>query len=133
MKKLPLTFAAMLALVLLVQTTAQACTTFCLFHGKDLIFGRNYDFPIGYGHVIINKRGVMRTATANEGEVAAQWTSKYGSLTFNQFGRDLPTGGMNETGLIVELSQLDATRYPSADARPVLGSLEWIQYQLDNA
>lgn len=133
MKKLALTLAAMLALVVLVQTTAQACTTFCLFHGKDLIFGRNYDFPIGYGHVIINKRGVMRTATANEGEVAAQWTSKYGSLTFNQFGRDLPTGGMNETGLIVELSQLDATQYPSADSRPALGSLEWIQYQLDNA
>ncbi len=133
MKKLPHLFAAMFTLVLLAQASVEACTTFCLFHGKDLIFGRNYDFPIGYGHVIINKRGVFKTALANEGEIAAQWASKYGSLTFNQFGRDLPTGGMNEMGLIVELSQLDATQYPRADSRPALGSLEWIQYQLDNS
>lgn len=133
MKKFHPRIAAMFTLVLLAQTTAQACTTFCLFHGKDLLFGRNYDFPIGYGQVIINKRGVSKAALANAGETAAQWTSQYGSLTFNQFGRDLPTGGMNEMGLIVELAQLDATQYPRADSRPALGSLEWIQYQLDNA
>ena len=116
-----------------LSRNAEACTTFCLFHGKGLIFGRNYDFPIGYGMVVINKQNVSKSAMADAGELAAQWTSKYGSVTFNQFGRDLPTGGMNEMGLIVELSQLDATRYPTADKRPVLGSLEWIQYQLDNA
>jgi choloylglycine hydrolase len=114
-------------------STADACTTFCLFNGKDLIFGRNYDFPIGYGHVVINKRGVFKSAMAESGERAAKWTSKHGSLTFNQFGRDIPMGGMNEAGLIVELMQLDATQYPAPDSRPALGCLEWIQYQLDNS
>ena len=32
----------------------------------------------------------------------ASWVSKYGSVTFNQYGRELPTGGMNEAGLVVE-------------------------------
>ena len=117
----------------LIPSTADACTTFCLFNGKDLIFGRNYDFPIGYGHVVINKRGVFKSAMADAGEQAAQWTSKYGSLTFNQFGRDNPMGGMNEAGLIVELMQLDETQYPTPDSRPAVGCLEWIQYQLDNS
>jgi choloylglycine hydrolase len=116
----------------LILSTANACTTFCLFNGKDLIFGRNYDFPIGYGHVVINKRGVFKSAMADAGEQAAQWTAKYGSLTFNQFGRDNPMGGMNEAGLIVELMQLNATQYLAPDSRPALGCLEWIQYQLDN-
>jgi choloylglycine hydrolase len=116
----------------LILSAANACTTFCLFNGKDLIFGRNYDFPIGYGHVVINKRSVFKSAKADAGEQAAQWTSKYGSVTFNQFGRDNLMGGMNEAGLIVELMQLDATQYPAPDSRPALGCLEWIQYQLDN-
>lgn len=124
--------ATLLVAIMLLPVGANACTTFCLFNGKDLIFGRNYDFPIGYGHVIINKRGVFKSAMADAGEQAAQWTSKYGSLTFNQFGRDNPMGGMNEAGLIVELMQLDATQYPTPDSRPAVGCLEWIQYQLDH-
>jgi len=125
-----LTFVMLLAGAF--ASNVEACTTFCLRHGEDLIFGRNYDFPIGYGLVMINKRNVAKTAMAEASERAAQWTSKYGSVTFNQFGRDMPMGGMNEAGLIVELMQLDETQYPNPDARPALGCLEWIQYQLDN-
>jgi choloylglycine hydrolase len=40
---------------------------------------------------------------------------------------------MNEAGLAVELMWLDETRYPAPDARPALGCLQWIQYQLDTA
>lgn len=123
---------AFLVALVVFPVGGTACTTFCLFNDKDVIFGRNYDFPIGYGHVVINKRGVFKSAMAESGERPAQWTSQYGSLTFNQFGRDNPMGGMNETGLIVELMQLDATQYPNPDLRPALGCLEWIQYQLDN-
>jgi penicillin V acylase-like amidase (Ntn superfamily) len=64
---------------------------------------------------------------------APRWTAKFGSVTFNQFGRDNPMGGMNEAGLVVELMWLDATRYPAKDGRSPLGVLEWIQYQLDTA
>jgi choloylglycine hydrolase len=52
-------------------------------------------------------------------------------VTFNQYGRDFPMGGMNEKGLVVELMWLDGTRYPDPDDRPETGVLEWIQMQLD--
>lgn len=53
---------AFLVALVLFPAGGTACTTFCLFNGKDVIFGRNYDFPIGYGHVVINKRGVFKSA-----------------------------------------------------------------------
>jgi choloylglycine hydrolase len=60
-----------------------------------------------------------------------RWTSKYGSVTFNQFGREFPVGGINEQGLVIE--SLDGpAEYPSFDKRPGLNELQWIQYLLDN-
>ncbi|HYC28047.1 MAG TPA: linear amide C-N hydrolase, partial [Chitinophagaceae bacterium] len=50
----------------------------------------------------------------------------------NQYGKEFPTGGMNEKGLVVELMWLDETVYPKEDKRPAIGVLQWIQYQLDN-
>lgn len=108
------------------------CTTFCLKSDTELLFGRNYDWNIGYGIIFVNKKGVMKSA-ATKHESAAQWISKYGSVTFNQFGREFPTGGINESGLVVELMWLEGTEYPSKDDRPEVGGiLQWIQYQLDN-
>jgi len=63
----------------------------------------------------------------------AKWISKYGSITFNQYGRENPAGGMNEAGLVVEQLWLDETEYPKADARPALGTQEWVQYLLDTS
>ena len=112
--------------MLIAATAADACTTFC----TRGLFGRSYDFEIGYGMVMANKRGVRKSSqSANP----AAWISKYGSVTFNQFGRDNATGGMNEKGLVVELMWLDGTRYPEDDTRGEVGTLEWIQYQLDTA
>lgn len=107
---------------------ANACTTFC----SRGLFGRNYDWNIGYGAVTVNKRGMSKTS-AREAANVAKWISRYGSVTFNQYGRDNPTGGMNEAGLVVELMWLNDTKYPAADSRPEIGALEWIQYQLDTA
>jgi choloylglycine hydrolase len=61
-----------------------------------------------------------------------QWVSKYGSISFNQLGKEFPFGGMNEKGLVVEQMWLEESRYPPADKRPALMELQWIQYQLDN-
>jgi len=111
---------------------AQSCTTFCINTDNELVFGKNYDFDIGYGIVLVNKRGVFKTAYTNN-EKPAEWNSKYGSVTFNQFGREFPMGGMNEAGLVVELMWLDETVFPSPDDRASVGGiLQWIQYQLDN-
>lgn len=118
--------AALALLLIAAASAADACTTFC----TRGLFGRNYDFEIGYGMVVVNKRGLEKSSQRDHG---AQWTSRFGSVTFNQFGRDNPMGGMNEKGLVVELMWLDGTRYPKPDARPEVGTLEWIQYQLDTA
>ncbi|MEO8502378.1 MAG: linear amide C-N hydrolase [Acidobacteriota bacterium] len=109
---------------------ASACTTFCSATQDGVLFGRNYDFEIGNGDLMLNTRGLEKHGLAAKGPT---WTTAYGSVTFNQFGRDFPMGGMNEKGLVVELMWLSGTEYPAADARSELGVLEWIQYQLDTA
>jgi penicillin V acylase-like amidase (Ntn superfamily) len=114
---------------------SQACTTFSLDLDNQPILGKNYDWHLERGLVIISKRGVSKTALEDrkmDPGPFARWTSRYGSLTFNQYGRELPMGGINEAGLVVELMSLGATKYPAPDSRPALGCLQWIQYQLDN-
>jgi len=116
---------------LIVQPPAP-CTTFCLPGQHGPVFARNYDWAVGVGMVIVNKRGLAKTALTRPPEIPVKWVSKYGSVTFNQYGRELPMGGMNEAGLVVETMWLQETRYPSRDDRPALRELAWIQYQLDN-
>ncbi|HJX26526.1 MAG TPA: linear amide C-N hydrolase [Thermoanaerobaculia bacterium] len=129
--------ALALALLCLGSTVreAAACTTFCLSQGKgqsqELVFGKNYDWSIGDGLLVVNRRGVAKTALLEPEERPASWVSRYGSVTFNQYGRELPNGGMNEAGLVVEVMWLDETVWPARDDRPALGALEWVQYQLD--
>src|SRR3954447_7687828 len=112
---------------------ALACTTFCLRGSGEVLFGRNYDFTIGDALIFVNKRGFSKTATVGDSRNPAKWIAKYGSVTFNQFGRENPTGGMNEMGLVVEQMWLSDTEYPKVDARPAVGTQEWIQYLLDNS
>lgn len=109
---------------------AYSCTTFLLNKNGNLLFGRNYDWITGAGIVHTNQRGLFKTSSVkNQGEI--NWVSKFGSITFNQYGKEFPTGGMNEQGLVVELMWLDGTKYPKADVRPAISELQWIQYQLD--
>lgn len=115
----------------LVSPPAQACSTFCFQSQDGPIFGRNYDWSVGVGMVVVNKRGVEKRSVSEDNP--AHWDSRYGSVTFNQYGREFPNGGMNEAGLVVELMWLDETEYPAPDDRPSVTSLQWIQYQLDRA
>jgi choloylglycine hydrolase len=122
---------AFLFLLCFPLNLAFACTTFCLKGNGEVLFGKNYDWMIGDGLVFVNKRGVMKTSA--EESNPAKWVSRYGSVTFNQYGRENPSGGMNEAGLVIELMWLDDTQYPRVDSRPAVDVLEWIQYQLDNS
>jgi len=109
-----------------------ACTTFFINKNGQLVFGRNYDWVTDAGMVCTNLRGLSKTSLQTENGETISWISQYGSITFNQYGKEFPTGGMNEKGLVVELMWLDDTKYPAADNRPAVGVLQWIQYQLDN-
>ena len=112
-------------------TNSYACTTFCLKNSREVLFGKNYDWMIGDGMILVNKRGVSKVSS--EEENPAKWVSKYGSVTFNQYGWESPSGGMNEEGLVIELMWLDDTEYPEKDDRPTVDVLEWIQYNLDTS
>ncbi len=133
MKKHFAGFFSFLFLLSFPFTQARACTTFCLVGKGEVLFGGNYDFDIGDGLIFTNKRGVAKTAQLGDSSKPAKWVSKYGSVTFNQFGRENPHGGMNEMGLVVQLMWLVETEYPKDDARPTLGTQEWIQYLLDTS
>ncbi|HCO95316.1 MAG TPA: hypothetical protein DIU00_15435, partial [Phycisphaerales bacterium] len=49
--------------ILYLNNYIYPCTTFCLKANKDIIFGRNFDFFVGFGYVTINKRNITKTET----------------------------------------------------------------------
>ena len=116
---------------LLAAVTAFPCTTFVLKGPGHIYFGRNLDWSWEDGLVVVNPPGIQKAALVLPGHPRAKWTSKYGSVTFNQIGQEKPFGGMNEAGLVVEQMMLTESQYPAADSRPGIDMLQWIQYQLD--
>lgn len=128
--------ALVVLITLLLPQAVRPCTTFVL---KDktgnLYFGRNFDFGIGLGHIQVNQRNVKKTAAPLPDEKPFAWVARYGSLSFNQNGREFPYGGMNEAGLVIAqmMHESEACQYPEKDDRTGLGELNWIQYQLDTA
>jgi penicillin V acylase-like amidase (Ntn superfamily) len=137
MKKLGIHFLIVLLFLSAIHSgqAIEACSTFVLKSGLNLVFGRNYDWSIGYGYVMVNKRNLIKRSDHSSEPSAkpVEWVSKYGSITFNQYGKEFPMGGMNEAGLVVEVMWLEETQFPPPDARQALDELQWVQYQLDTA
>jgi penicillin V acylase-like amidase (Ntn superfamily) len=128
MKKL----SAILILIGLFITGSNACVTFVLKNNKSFVYGWNYEFDAGSGFLIANKTGLLKTSFVQKNETQITWVSKYGSVTFNQWGKEFPSGGINEKGLVVVQTMYIMTKYPIPDTRPAISELQWIQYQLDN-
>ena len=131
MSRAPLGWAVLVSGLALVAGDAAACTTVCFTDQSTPVVAYNYDFHGGDGLVLVNPRGLVKTSVV-DGKPHA-WTVRFGSLTFNQYGRDQPMTGINERGLVVAQMWLDEGKYPAADARPEVNVLEWIQLQLDTA
>jgi penicillin V acylase-like amidase (Ntn superfamily) len=113
-----------------------ACTTFVLDNNGQPVYGKNIDWtPVVPGFAIVNKRGVAKISLPFSQEPDAKqisWTSTFGSVTFNFFGREFPWEGINEAGLFVSAMGLRTSEYPPTDSRPPVTILQWVQYQLDN-
>jgi len=110
-----------------------SCTAFLWQSPENSFLGKSYDWHHQNGYLMTNQKGVRKTGfTIRPWEYGPEWVSKYGSVTFNQYGREFPNGGMNEAGLVVEVLWLNESEYEGFDRRPVLNQLTWIQYQLDN-
>ncbi|MBK7108808.1 MAG: linear amide C-N hydrolase [Bacteroidetes bacterium] len=115
-----------------VTHTAHPCSSFVLKNEKTILLGKNFDWTFDQGYLIKNIRNTTKVAYFSHNGQPASWTSKYGSITFNQNGKEMPYGGMNEKGLVVEMLWLDDIRFNISENKPYLNELEWIQYQLDN-
>jgi penicillin V acylase-like amidase (Ntn superfamily) len=114
-------------------TSAGACTSFCLDNDGYCVIGTNLDFGIHEGILYVNKRGISKAGwEQSTTQETARWTSRYGSLTFNLLGYQLPWAGMNEAGLVITTMSLVESLPPAPDERPPLESALWLQYQLDN-
>jgi choloylglycine hydrolase len=122
-----------LTLVCLLGDPTHACTSFCLDTPDGPVYGTNLDLTIpGDGLVFVNQRGIAKAGwqESTTGEIA-EWTSEYGSVTFNLAGREFAWGGMNEAGLVVSSMQLVASVLPERDERPPIAISVWAQYVLD--
>ena len=117
-------------LICLAPLHVLACSAF-YWGGEKMLFGRNLDWYNGSGYVMKNNRGQKKFAYSISLNKAAHWVAKYGSITFNQIGKEFPYGGINEKGLVVEQLWLHATTYQD-NKNETISELEWIQYQLDN-
>jgi len=109
-----------------------ACTTFVIKTENELVFGRNLDWLSDIGIIAVNKRNVNKTSLVFPPEKPIDWTSKYGSVSFNQYGVEFPFGGINEKGLVIEI-MLAPAQYEKYDRRKAVNELQWIQYHLDNS
>ena len=116
-------------LIFIWSSLLYPCTTFCFKHQGEWVFGRNYDWHVENCLIMVNQRGVMKRAALPVNPLT--WQSEFGSITFNQYGREFPLGGMNEAGLVIECMWLQQGEYPHVDSRPALSELQWIQYHLD--
>jgi choloylglycine hydrolase len=131
---MPSKFHILTLLLLAIHGIGSACTTFVMKDGQGrVLFGKNFDFPAGQGHIHINHRDVAKTSFVRPPERPFSWVAKYGSVTFNQAGKEFPYGRINEKGLVIEQMWLQEAGYPEPDHRFGLSELQWIQYQLDHA
>ena len=91
----------LLMCLLAVPYSSTACTSFVVKKDNRILLAKNLDWEISNGIILVNKKGVFKTAYC-DCHRKLSWTSRYGSVTFNQFGKEFPLGGMNEKGLVVE-------------------------------
>lgn len=120
----------LILLITLLPLRTLACSAF-FSNSNDKILAKNFDWGSGQGYIIKNRSGQKKFSYGLRGSNNASWTSKYGSITFNQIGKEFPYGGINEKGLVVEQLWMSESIYPNNNNQTI-SELEWIQYQLDN-
>jgi len=132
-------------LILIIIFTISSSQTFgCsafLMKGKNhCVVGFNENWKSMPGIVVVNKRNVVKrniswnflVSQNKPSEPEMEWTSKYGSVSFNLLGLDLPCYGLNEKGLFLVELYLDKTYSQNDTTKPNMFWGQWIQYQLDN-
>lgn len=124
--------SALLVLVLLAQTTAEACTRLVYLGAQGQVMtARSMDWKTDVRtNLWILPRGIARSGEAGPNSI--KWTATYGSVVAT--GYDISTtDGLNEAGLNANLLWLVESEYPVFDrSKPGLTIAAWAQYVLDN-
>ena len=125
--------SALAALLMLGQTTAEACTRLVYLGPDDnIITARSMDWKSDVAtNLWVLPRGIERNGQA--GPNSFKWTAKYGSVVAT--GYDVSTtDGVNEAGLNANLLWLVESEYPDFNdkSKPGLTIAAWAQYVLDN-
>ncbi|MFC7679056.1 carcinine hydrolase/isopenicillin-N N-acyltransferase family protein [Paenibacillus sp. GCM10028914] len=104
-----------------------------IYVGQDGMnfLGKNQDIPYDGAYVFTNLRNIAKRAMVMPPEQPVEWCSLYGSVTVSQVGKEMPNGGMNEAGLVVEQTTLWQSSYPEDKTLLAIGELPWIQLMLD--
>lgn len=118
-----------------------SCSTILFSHNDDCFIGHNLDDYIEVpGLVVVNRRSIAKHNLSWDAlrlglfvkEPKIEWISRYGSVTYNPMGREMPDGGVNEAGLYVGEMTMFGTTYPADPDKPKFYHQHWIQYLLDN-
>ena len=120
----------LLFVILFCSSSLQACTTFFINRDNAILLAKNLDWPLADGIILVNIKGETKYSFSGDHQ-SFQWQARYSSITFNQFGKEFPLGGINEKGLVVEEMSYSPSRYPPVGEKCV-NEFQWIQYQLDN-
>jgi len=138
-----LIISLLIVIVSVIAFHNHSCSTFMLSKEDILLVGHNLDGPQWRwsqepGSVFINKSNIRKRSVsgyelgAMDKQRVIEWEAKYGSVTFNGYGREFPDGGMNEAGLVINEMGYGYFDYKYTDTLPTMMVTQWIQYQLDN-
>lgn len=119
-----------------------SCSTFLINKNDTLLVAHNLDDDIEVpGAVFVNKRGIRKEnigwsdftclCAKKKSNPRIQWISKYGSITYNTWGKEFIDGGVNEKGLYVGEMTLFGTKWIKSD-KPTFHHHFYMQYVLDN-
>jgi penicillin V acylase-like amidase (Ntn superfamily) len=110
--------------------SALACSRILLNTAQDHVVGRTMDlFMPDHARLVVYPRGIHRNGAVADSN-AAQWVSKYGSVTVNSLNVTT-SDGMNEKGFVANLLYLHGSQYEKRDSRPGLANSMMLQYLLD--
>ena len=112
-------------------SSADASSVFLLNRDGSSVVAKRYGSVSGIGYVIINPRNQAKNAFGSELS-NDKWISKYGSVTFNHFLAEMPVGGINEKGLVIDLISAHDMNLMNDNADIELNEFETVQYLLDN-
>lgn len=110
-------------------------------NGDTIVIGHNLDDYIDVpGMIMVNKRNVTKKNInwkdimwgMKKKALRTEWTSKYGSITYNTIGKDFIDGGVNEAGLYIGEMTMFQTQFSVDKNKPSIYHHMWMQYILDN-